>query len=630
MMPKDNIRKEKSSTRIKKQSSLFPGFIENDSSSRTKYTLVKDLNINSDYNSPLILDREKQCNNIINKIKQLKDIKNADEFSCLFLTGMSGSGKSVIINRFLIEKLRKTNETVTIINDNYNNGDLIYKEIEEKNSTIVIFDQFEDALNYPRFFETIKNLYYDKKERIVIFSFPQNFFYQINKRINETFISKIEENPNFINPVTYFITNDEHDIDELKTIINRFTQEDFSIIERCLEECRKCTQTSGSYKSILQEEIYSPSLIFLCSILSRIEVGASPLVEFSTLSFIYEQYEFEISANLDIYIDNLDNVIDLYLNKWVERFDHQQTGKIILYLLNDGKNYTIDDIKFTTFEDEKNFEYSESSKCIIDVIDENKFLKAKENYNGFYKGFSAIHDYIGLKINEYCFRNLDNGIRQNVDYYRRTMNTSSETRRPMAFSQEKTRIQKRYLRFNGKTGKYVINFLLAIMCLSSLIITIFFTYHQNQKAYNDLGVYMSIGCFLAIYYYYNFIMQSTRMLTFISYFPMLFAGSVSVPLCYIFPNLFGILMGITLCILGITQFCLGFITIYDAKKTFISTGIVYFFFGVIVIGFGIAYLNEPNWLYHMFFIFYVLGANYGQTKYSYVIERIGKINTFKL
>ena len=89
-------------------------------------------------------------------------------------------------------------------------------------------------------------------------------------------------------------------------------------------------------------------------------------------------------------------------------------------------------------------------------------------------------------------------------------------------------------------------------------------------------------------------------------------------------------MGITLCILGITQFCLGFITIYDAKKTFISTGIVYFFFGVIVIGFGIAYLNEPNWLYHMFFIFYVLGANYGQTKYSYVIERIGKINTFKL
>ena len=89
-------------------------------------------------------------------------------------------------------------------------------------------------------------------------------------------------------------------------------------------------------------------------------------------------------------------------------------------------------------------------------------------------------------------------------------------------------------------------------------------------------------------------------------------------------------MGIAVCSLGVTQFCLNFITKYDAKKHFMQTGFIYFIYGIVVIILGVAYLNEPNWIYHLLFILYVSGANYSHTKYSYVIKRIGKINTFKI
>lgn len=621
-----------SSFNSKKNTSIFPGIITNEMITNNEVIFIKDLNINSDYDKPLILDRNKQCEKILLQIENLKKESNKHKFNCLFLTGMSGSGKSILLNNFLLDKLKENNK-VTLINTNYNNGNIIYKKIESDQSNIVIMDQFEDSLSYPSFYSCIRKMNQINRDEamIFVFSFPQDFFYLIHKNLSDVFSEEIDKDSNFMHFSTYFITNDNYDISQLKILINRFTQEDFQNIDKCLEECKTKATNNGSFKSIVQAEMYSPSLIYLCSILSRIDVGISPLVEFSTLSYIYELFEQEISANLGKYVDNLDNVIDLYLNHWVNKFPHPQAGKMILYLLSDRKIYTTDDLKFITFEPENYFINSKQSEeyNIINAIDNNSFLCVKSNYNGFSSGFSSIHDYIGLKLNEYCFRNLSNELRQNVDYYRKIMTKSLDNKRPTAFSNEKSEIQRRYNTFNKKQVKYFINSILLIVSFACLLINLNIFSFNIKKTYLNYSILLSIGCFLAIYYYYNLIMQSTRILNIKKYIIMLLLGAVTLPLCYIFPNYYGIFMGITVLSMGITQYIISFTTVYEARNHFYHTGRLYAFFGVIIISFGLIYNISPHYSFHLFFIIYVIGANYGHTKYSYSIDRIGKLNTIR-
>lgn len=612
-----------------KKTYTFPGIVTNKMIKKNKVIFIKDLQIDSKHNKPLILDRYQQCKNLALEIENLSKKIEPHKLNCLFLTGMSGSGKSILLNNFLPKEL---NTSVTLIHDNYNDGNLIYNKIMEKQNQIIIMDQFENSLSYQSFYSYIKKIVNDiEKPIIFIFSFPQDFLYLIHKNLTELFNKDIKENPNFINSSIYFISNDDYDINQLKILINRFTQEDYQNINNCLEECKKKALSNSSFKSIVKEELYSPSLIFLCSILSRIEVGISPLVEFSILSYIYEIFEQEISANLTKYIDNIDNVIDLYLNNWVSQFPHPETGKMILYLLSDRKIYTIDDFKFITFEPPEYFTNTKNNKFnIIEVICNNTFLSIKKNYNGFNKGFSSIHDYIGLKLNEYCFRNLSNELRQNVDYYRKIMTKSLDNKRPTAFSNEKNEIQNRYNRFYKKQTKYFINIFIILMAITTLLINFnlynVYTYIKDDYIY----LWLSIGCCVSVYYVYNTIMQSTSILPYKHYVVMLITGAVIVPLCYIYPNLYGIFMGIEVVIIGATQFCINFKTVYEAKEHFTHTGILYIVFGITIIVFGFLYIFYPNISFHLFFITYVLGANYGHIKYSYTINRIGKINTIRL
>ena len=72
--------KEETKKTVDNHVKVFPGLI--DKENIKGYTLVKDLETTSDYSLPLILDRDKQCNEIVQKINLLKDT-DGDKFNCL-------------------------------------------------------------------------------------------------------------------------------------------------------------------------------------------------------------------------------------------------------------------------------------------------------------------------------------------------------------------------------------------------------------------------------------------------------------------------------------------------------------------------------------------------------------------
>lgn len=78
---------------------IFPGLITQEMIDNKKVTL-------SQYqNKPIMLDRQKQRENIIKHIKSVECKEKA--LNCLFLTGSSGSGKSILLNNFLKDILEK-------------------------------------------------------------------------------------------------------------------------------------------------------------------------------------------------------------------------------------------------------------------------------------------------------------------------------------------------------------------------------------------------------------------------------------------------------------------------------------------------------------------------------------------
>lgn len=598
----------------------FPGLITQEMIDNKKVTL------NHCQNKPIMLDRQKQCANIIKHIKSVE--RKEKTLNCLFLTGSSGSGKSILLNNFLKDILEKSNEKCIIINKDYNEYEKIYQDI--KDNSIIIMDQFEDSLDNPKIYRYIKKIISESQTPLFfIFSFPQEYFDRIHLSLT-TVIESNEYNPGLINSSTYFMRNDDHDIKQLLHLVNTFVGRGQDV-EECFKKCVSSLKENNNLNAVINSEAYKQSTIFLCSILAKIKLGISPLVEFSIISYIYEIYKDEINKNLEYYILDTDNVIDLYLDKWVNKFPNPETAQIILYLLSDRNIYIESDLKCVTFEPD--YYFNNDSKCKLNMIaamNSNSLICVNENFSDFEFGIYAVHDYVGVKINDYCFKRLSHEIRQNIDHYRKIMSQNRIGRMHVAESREKRELLRRYnTNFCGSKNKWFVNFCIFIIMIASIVLTYFNGSQGKTENEYTLTIMTAFNCLFSTYYIYNLLIQFFRVLNMKQFLLIALMGTISVVSCFAIPRIWGISLGIEVVTLGLCLFCLKNKTVNMAQKEFARRGLLYVVLGVLVISLGIAYAMHPSLLYHVFFIMYVFMCNWSHIKYHYMISSIGVVNTIE-
>ena len=128
-------------------------------------------------NNSAIINRTVHITNITSLIENKFNEKG---FKGIILTGDSGSGKSILINKLKVH-LTKKNYAVEIKRDFY-----IFDISPSCKQQIIFLDQFEDALNSTDFMNKIKE-YSEENNCVFVFSFPQGYL----SRMNNLFASNI-------------------------------------------------------------------------------------------------------------------------------------------------------------------------------------------------------------------------------------------------------------------------------------------------------------------------------------------------------------------------------------------------------------------------------------------------------
>lgn len=650
---------------------VFPGAITYELIRDKKVMLVSERKLETvGNNKPMVLDRKIQCELIRKYIEKLKKNSKKNQLNCLYLTGNSGAGKSILLKSFL-----KGDGKFQFLyfNDYSSTCDLIYKEIFESKVDVIIMDQFETSLEYTDIYENIRRLIKNLDRSLVfVFVFPQHVFEHIVLNVTKNILNgkgKLFSADEKYNSKYYFLGCDEYDIKELKILINTFLKTGMGLVNECLNVCEDTLIKNGSFLSVLNSEKYPVSLVFLCSILARIDTGRSPLAEFSMVSYIYELFKEDIDYNVSKYIDDLGEIFKLYFDNWTNKFPNHETGKLILQLISNGKKYNVDDLKCITFEPRETFEILQENDedikernmrskrekggtgnnnirkenvkprsrkhftfNIVMLLKQNQFIQVKENYIGFKFGIFAIHDYIALKMNEYCFENLDNKLRQNVDHYKKRMIEANHGHSVMAESKEKLQILKRYNQFFSRRDLIFINILVYILMIGSIIISSIQGYQMQSNSEHIYYMFISAGCFLSTYYMYNIVMQFLRMLMRRYYYPLSIWGIILMLLCFVFPDYWGVFAGIEVVILGVSLYSIHKITINLAVDFFKEKGVFYIFLGMVVIAFGVLYAYSADsiqvrFILSFFFFVYVIASDVSHINYSYIMNKVGMGNT---
>lgn len=610
---------------LKNKSRIFPNLIDIEKADRDIFSIKKNECRCDEIkdNEFIKLDRKNQCKNIIRFAEAIKSKKH--KLNCLYLIGMNGSGKSTLLTFFLEEHFKKK---CAIIYDKYYESDFIYDKLISGDYSVIIMDKFEQSFNNPGIYECIKKLVENSKKKLLfIFSFSQEYFENIHMKLNKTF-RKDTTDIHSINFNTYFLQNDKHDIDQLKKIVVRFLGEEGNINE-CLRDCRTSFLKSRSFIPVIQNQSYSPSTVFLCSILSKIELGQSLLVEFSVMTNIYELFHEEIDSHIESYIDDTSKIIDLYLSSWLNQYFYPDTMMAILYLLSDKKNYTLDDIKYVSFEFEEDeipdMEESQTAKVkildrIITMLSENAFIKVKGD-NGFNMTFSLAHDYLSAKIKEFCFKNLAIEIQQGVDNYRRIASDEQK------YKDKKNKIKRRHENFQNKACRVFLNVIITIIIISTFLFT-FLNKNKDDLEKNVTYMLLSINCLLSTHYIYNIVFYFFRMLDFLDYAFLVIYGFIFIELCFFYPILWGVFLGMGVVSLGVCVLFACKKVTNVAKKFLKHKGIAYVSFGIIIIAYGFLYYYDiissiPTLI---LFVIYVGFSNVTHVKHEYMSRMINMAN----
>lgn len=638
-------KKKNSKNDLKEQPTrVFSGVLTKKMMEKEDYILVsnRDLEKGKHNKKPIILDRAAQCDKVLKKIKEIEKSvseKNNIHFNFLCLTGSSGAGKSIFLQYFFAKNIKKNK--AYYFNEYDGSIDLIYKHIMENNFKYIILDQFEKSLENKDIYSIIKKVIRKRGRNVFfVFSFPQDCYDQIFLNLDQIILSDLKKNKRFeYNMGTHFLKCDEYDIFQLKILVNTFLKIGMETINECLSFCEENFMHTGAFYPVLNTRKYPESLVFLCSILTKIKIGITPLVEFSVISYIYELYKDDIDYHIERYIDNIDLIFDLYLNKWIANFKKPDTGKMILQLLCDGAKYNFDDIKCITFEKKDFFEINDNDmmkkeKCYLlnRIFNENKFIHVEDEYSGFKTGVWIVHDYIGNKINDFCFKFLDSTIRQNIEYYKKRQNNNTHFSSVKSESRTKIELLKRYDNYHRKQNALFVNVFTVILMLSSILLSCINGKICNNKLDNVYYIFISLGCFFSTFYMYNIVIHFLRMLKKKFYYPVTIFGTIFVVLCYALPNYWGILLGSEIVVLGLSLFGIRKITVNFAVNYFRSKGIFYIVLGCIVVFFGSLYaVNIVNNVLRMtlatFFLVYVIASVFSHINFIYITSKLGMGNT---
>lgn len=606
---------------------FFPGLIKQEMIDNGDIIPINNRETFNEHNhKPIYIDRKEQCENITKYIKTGLKNKQQYKLNCLFLIGTSGSGKSTIIKNFIAKSLDNEGIHHYIIRDNYNDSELIKRKLQD-GYVVIIMDQFEYSINFTSVYNNIKEIATQSYHSpFFIFSFPPEALHMIFAQFSNIL-------SNNINSIPYFIECDKHDINELTELVSLFTTEDILSVKQCIESCKTSYENTNSFISVLKSTNYKTETVFLSSILYKISCGKSPLVEFSILSYIYELFSQEINLNMEFYIDDPNKIIELYLNNWIIKFPNEQTAKIILYLLSNGKTYDSDDLKATTFENNNCFKKNADNLNIIDALKSNIFFYIDNNAYNAEPKIKTVHDYAAQKINEYCFANVSNDIKQNVNHYIKLISSDSNYNSTCSNKSKRNEIMRRYNRYYNSNNRNITTFFVTIVMIATFLISIYKGVNTSSNTQNIIYVFLSINCLLSIYYIYSIIAYSLRILPLKYYIMDSIIGASVVILCYVFPKIWGILLGSEILIHGLTLWNLHKITADDASIYFKNKGFLYMIIGILIVllGFHYSSLNPQKvdcmFIYNVLYLMYISMCNFTHIKHEYIINKIGKENT---
>lgn len=299
-------------------------------------------------NKSRLLKRNQHKKNIVKKIDEIFALNYSAKG--LILTGESGAGKSILL-RFVMDELLEKGYSAHIVNTYNDSGEFPKPDKNAKN--IFIFDQFERAFDFTTIENWIDEFKGDFKNCVFVFSFPQKFL--------TGFYNKIMQKNIEFNLQSYVLClNKEDEHEYLKKITKITGLEDKIILNMWenadFEENKYFTdERTTSLACLLERELYN------------VKKGNAPLIEMEFLGEMVEQY---IGSEIEITDSNF---IELFFDEWVDKFYNKETAYAILTLFTQFEAYSLEDIKYITFENGKKFN-SKLRGEIFYLLKTNSFL----------------------------------------------------------------------------------------------------------------------------------------------------------------------------------------------------------------------------------------------------------------
>lgn len=371
-------------------------------------------------NKNILLKRQQHKDDIIKKIEELFTLDY--KAKGLVLTGESGAGKSIIL-RFIKDELVDKGYDAYIV-DTYNNSKK-FPTPDKNKMKVFIFDQFERALDFSTIETWIDECKGEFKNCVFVFSFPQKFLTGIYNKIRQ-------KNKDFYlqDYVLYLTEEDENAY--LEKIIKITGLEDSKISDMWKEgtfvENKNFTdKRTTALACLLERELYN------------VKRGNAPLIE---MEFLGEMIEQSIGSET-IITDS--NFVDCYFDEWVEKFEKKETAYAILTLFTQFDFYSLEDIKYTTFESGNEFNSKANGK-ILYLLKENSFLTQKPGGKEVDTTansclFAPRHEYVSRAIQKYLStKEIPLGVKCYTEHYRKNSK----------FDDYKEKVMERYNNYTKK------------------------------------------------------------------------------------------------------------------------------------------------------------------------------------
>ncbi len=567
-----------------------------------------------------LLNRKRHCKKIIHKIEALFRCPHDGHPNCLYLTGASGSGKSMLLRYLKLDLLQKGYE-VEIIHKNYNNLHL-HGPSKGFKKKIIVLDQFERALNYHDYIRRIQCFSKTPKSRrtAFIFVFPQQYLSHVSNALNLSYYD------------IYTLSFDSYDINQLKNKIIDFTGLESSEIQPYLsgDISLEDAQTSPAENNSVQN-----AKILLYS-LKKLADEKIPLVEFEILGRILES---DSSGDKNQYINRPHQAVEIHLNQWISKFPNKLPAQSILYLLSKNDYCTINELKWITFEPEVCFRTDGSCSAqglnIIDALKENMFIQTVSKTGS--EEFKIIHDYVAERLHKYCLNHIPDEVKGNVDYFYSCKERKEEGNQ---------KFQKFYEEINAYYKKYTgprkfEPFCLIVLCVALIVLTLCTANRENVFHWKYIGI--SLCSVPATYYIYNYCHRFFCLKSSWKYSFTCIGGMAVIFLSYLYVNLWAIFMGLEVIVLGVNIACTFARTTYGtARQKFMGNFEVFCAIGFVVSALGVLFLflfglNREeaqdlvvsvlgHWLelsYYLLFFVYALLSVLSHIQYDYIFIHRG-------